>query len=141
MQGRIDVVGAAIIRDGTVLCAQRSPVGPLAGMWEFPGGKIEPGEAAPAALRRELREELRIEVEVGTHIATTSYEYDFGIVGLQTYLCAIRSGTPVLTEHAAVRWLAPNQLKTLDWAPADLPTVEWLSRRSGGVPWFRHIES
>ncbi|GAA2006779.1 (deoxy)nucleoside triphosphate pyrophosphohydrolase [Brevibacterium samyangense] len=123
MKKQINVVGAVIMANGEVLCAQRGP-GALEGYWEFPGGKIEPGEQPEQALAREIREELECEVEVGEHVDTTSYEYDFGIVTLSTYYCTLLSGTPVLTEHADVRWLAPADMTTLEWAPADVPAVE-----------------
>lgn len=124
MKKQINVVGAVIVRDGEVLCAQRGEGGSLAGMWEFPGGKIEPGETPQAALLREIDEELLIDVEVGDHVETTAYDYDFGVVTLTTYYCKLQSGEPSLTEHAAVRWLAPSDLFSLEWAPADIPAVE-----------------
>ncbi|MGY3127298.1 8-oxo-dGTP diphosphatase [Agrococcus sp. UYP33] len=122
MKKQINVVGAVIVRDGEILCAQRGP-GTLAGMWEFPGGKVELGEAPQAALQREIDEELECEVHVGAHVATTTHEYDFGVVTLTTYYCDLLSGEPVLTEHAEVRWLAPADLSSLEWAPADVPAV------------------
>lgn len=123
MSKQINVVGAVIVRDGTILCAQRGK-GFLAGMWEFPGGKIEPDETPVEALRRELVEELKIDVEVGEKVATTSYEYDFGNVTLTTFYCRLDDGEPTLTEHIAVKWLAPEALATLEWAPADIPAVD-----------------
>lgn len=121
---QVNVVGAVIVKDGEILCAQRGEGGSLAGMWEFPGGKIELGETPQDALQREIDEELLIEVRVGDHVETTAHEYDFGIVTLTTYYCELVSGTPSLTEHAAVRWLIPSELHLLDWAPADIPAVE-----------------
>jgi 8-oxo-dGTP diphosphatase len=118
----VNVVGAVIVSDGSVLCAQRGP-GALAGMWEFPGGKIEVGESAREALVREIDEELRCEVKVGDEVVTTAHEYDFGIVNLTTFYCDLLDGEPQLTEHAAVRWETPEQLHRLDWAPADIPAV------------------
>ena len=123
MKKQINVVGAVIVRDGAILCAQRGP-GSLPGMWEFPGGKVEPGEAPQSALQREIDEELLCDVAVGAHVATTTHEYDFGVVTLTTYYCDLLSGEPVLTEHAEVRWLAPADLFSLEWAPADVPAVE-----------------
>lgn len=123
MKKQINVVGAVIVKDGEILCAQRGDGGSLAGMWEFPGGKIEPGETPQGALQREIDEELRCEVRVGEHVETTAYDYDFGVVTLTTYYCELISGTPSLTEHAAVRWLAPGALHALEWAPADIPAV------------------
>src|SRR5699024_10474848 len=81
---QINVVGAVIVKDGEILCAQRGDGGSLAGMWEFPGGKIEPGETPQGALQREIDEELRCEVRVGEHVETTAYDYDFGVVTLTT---------------------------------------------------------
>lgn len=123
MSKHIEVVGAVIVRDGLVLCAQRGLSGALGGMWEFPGGKIEPGESPRDALVRELREELKCEVRVGTEVATTTHEYDFATITLTTFLCELIAGDPVLTEHEDVVWLAPQDLSTLHWAPADIPAV------------------
>lgn len=120
----IEVVGAVIVRDGLVYCVQRGPDGSLPGMWEFPGGKIEPGEDEVSALTREIQEELLCEVRVGQKVTTTAHHYDFGTVRLTTYYCDLIAGEPSLTEHAAERWLQPNRLADLTWAPADVPAVE-----------------
>lgn len=120
----IHVVGAVVRKDGKILCAQRGDRGSLAGMWEFPGGKIEAGETARDALVREITEELECRVNVGDEITTTVYEYDFGIVSLTTFYSELLEGEPVLTEHSAVKWLAPAELRQLEWAPADIPAVE-----------------
>jgi 8-oxo-dGTP diphosphatase len=128
---QIDVVGAVILQDGKVLCAQRSPGGALPGLWEFPGGKIEPGETPRAALRREIVEELRCRVQVDGEVETTTHEYDFGVVTLTTFYCTLIDGTPELSEHQAVAWLSPADLTTLDWAPADVPAVEKIQRDLG----------
>jgi 8-oxo-dGTP diphosphatase len=121
---QIEVVGAVIVDDGLVLCAQRGPHGALAGLWEFPGGKIEPNETARDALEREIDEELRCVVEVGNEVTTTSHEYAFGVVTLTTFFCRLVDGVPQLTEHAAIKWLPAADLSTLEWAPADIPAVE-----------------
>lgn len=118
------VVGAVIVRDGRVLCAQRGPGGSLSGRWEFPGGKVEDGESAPGALAREIAEELRCTVAVGEPIATTHHDDGRVVVVLTTYWCALTSGEPQRTEHAELRWVAPGELGHLDWAPADVPAVE-----------------
>jgi 8-oxo-dGTP diphosphatase len=120
----IEVVGAVIVRDGLVYCVQRGPDGSLPGMWEFPGGKIEPGEDEVSALTREIQEELLCEVRVGQKVTTTAHDYDFGTVRLTTYYCDLIAGEPSLTEHAAELWLQPDQLAGLEWAPADVPAVK-----------------
>lgn len=124
MTKRISVVGAVIVDDGRVLCAQRGGGGALDGMWEFPGGKIEPDETPREALEREIREELLCEVKVGEKVTTTVHEYDFATITLTTFYCDLISGAPQLTEHKDVRWLAPAELRELDWAPADVPAVD-----------------
>lgn len=125
---RIDVVGAVIVRDGLVLCAQRGSTGALSGMWEFPGGKIEVGESPREALEREIAEELECRVSVGEQVASTPHEYDFGIVTLTTFYCELIGGEPKLSEHERVTWLRPAELHRLDWAPADIPAVEAIQR-------------
>ena len=125
----IEVVGAVIVRDGLVLCAQRGPGGEAGGMWEFPGGKVEPGESAVAALAREIQEELGCTVEVGEPVTTTQHVGTSVVVVLSTYWCRVVSGMPVPVEHAAIRWLPPEELGELDWAPADVPAVEIVAAR------------
>ena len=120
---QIYVVGAVVVRDGLILCAQRGLDGSLPGLWEFPGGKIEPGETKPNALKREIAEELGVEIEVDHEVNTTTYSYDFGDVTLTTFYCRLVSGTPRLTEHVSIKWLAPGDLESISWAPADLPAV------------------
>lgn len=123
----VEVVGAVIVRDGRILCAQRGSDGALAGKWEFPGGKVERGEPPRDALVRELTEELLCEVAVGEVVTTTIHDYDFATICLTTFLCELLAGEPTLTEHQAVVWLAPDELYTLDWAPADVPAVALVS--------------
>lgn len=128
MKKEINVVGAIIIRNGKVLCAQRGKSKTLAYLWEFPGGKIEEGETPRQALKRELVEELNIEVSVEeSQFEQTAYEYDFGIVNLTTFVCQLKTGEPKLTEHIAIKWLDPSALSSLEWAPADIPAVEKLN--------------
>jgi 8-oxo-dGTP diphosphatase len=127
MKKDIHVVGAVIIKENKILCAQRGPDKSLPFMWEFPGGKIETGETPQEALKREIDEEMHCDIEIGEQVEHTVYEYDFGIVHLSTYKCKLLEGTPVLTEHAEIKWLSPKELETLEWAPADIPAIEKLA--------------
>lgn len=129
MKKRIDVVGAVLVRDGNVLAARRGNGMSLAGLWEFPGGKIESDEQPRDALRRELEEELLCLAEVGEHVETTEHEYDFGIVVLTTFYCTLLNGDPKLTEHSEIRWVPAQELASLEWAPADIPAVHRVVER------------
>lgn len=126
MKKEIHVVGAVIESKGKILCAQRGPGKSLAYLWEFPGGKVEPGESEREALEREIKEELICKVDVKERITSTRYEYDFGFVTLTTFQCELLEGEPKLTEHVQVKWLPVEELDTLEWAPADVPTIELL---------------
>lgn len=129
MKKIIKVVGAILIKEGRILCAQRGGEKSLPFLWEFPGGKIEQGESPHQALIRELSEELLIEVELeATIFDAVSYEYDFGVVNLTTIIGKLKSGEPVLTEHQEIRWLSPKELFEVEWAPADIPIVKQLSK-------------
>lgn len=124
MKKRINVVGAVLTQGTKILAAQRGEGMSLAGMWEFPGGKIEDGETPQEALRRELEEELLCSAEIGEKVETTEYEYDFGIVILTTFFGTIVDKEPTLTEHSEVRWVEAAELGNLPWAPADIPAVD-----------------
>ncbi|PRB07045.1 (deoxy)nucleoside triphosphate pyrophosphohydrolase [Microbacterium sp. MYb64] len=124
MKKQIEVVGAVVIRDGTVLAARRGPQMSLAGQWEFPGGKIEAGERAEDALVREMLEELLCTVRIGKHVATTTHEYDFGVVRISTFYATLIGAEPRRTEHSEIRWIPIPHLRSVEWAPADVPTVE-----------------
>ncbi len=125
-----EVVGAVIMRHGLVLAAQRGPTKRLAGLWEFPGGKVEPGESPEAALAREISEELQCGITVGERITTTRHTYDFGAIELTTYYAELAAGEPRATEHAKLRWISPDDLSHLRWAEADLPTIAAIRLRS-----------
>jgi 8-oxo-dGTP diphosphatase len=125
----VRVVAAAIVRNGRVLAAHRGPGMLLAGCWELPGGKVEPGEADRDALRREIAEELGIEVGVGAYVGESVHDYPRVTVRLVAYLCGLEAGEPVPTEHDELRWLDPVDLGTLEWAPADVPLITALVER------------
>ncbi len=124
MKNHIHVTCAIIERDGLILAAQRSATMSLPLKWEFPGGKINQGESPEECLRRELVEELGIAVAVGKSLPASTHHYPLFSVTLYPYLCTIEAGEIVLHEHAAIAWLPPDELKTLDWAEADLPVIE-----------------
>lgn len=123
MKKHVEVVGAVIVRDGKILCAKRGGDGLLPGLWEFPGGKVEPTESKREALVREIFEELAAEVHVGGEIECTTHDYDFATVTLTTFYCSLVSGEPEKSEHSELLWLEPQELSSIDWAPADIPAV------------------
>ena len=119
----IEVV-AAIIRDsqGRIFATQRG-YGEWKDWWEFPGGKIEAGETPEEALRREIREELAAEIEVGELFQTIDYDYTQFHLTMHCFLCRLK-GEVTLKEHEAARWLAPNELSSVRWLPADKEVIE-----------------
>lgn len=122
---QVDVVGAVIVnKQGNILCALRSENMTLGGMWEFPGGKIESGETHQETLVREIHEELSCVINVGDFVAECLHEYPTVKVHLYTYYATIASGTPSPQEHDKFEWLPVDRLNELNWAPADIPTVE-----------------
>jgi 8-oxo-dGTP diphosphatase len=118
------VVCSLIEEGGRVLVAQRSVTQSLPLKWEFPGGKIEPGETEAEALVREIREELGIEIEVGKSLRSTTHAYPEFSLTLHPRLCRIASGIPVTHEHTKIEWCGPAELEVLDWASADIPILE-----------------
>lgn len=119
----VRVVAGAVVRDGRVLVARRGPTQQLAGLWELPGGKVEPGESDPVALARELHEELGIDVAVRELLAESLHDYPRVRVRLVAWHCRLLDGEPRLTEHDALAWLEGDALLDLPWAPADLPLL------------------
>src|SRR5689334_14015996 len=117
------IVGAAIIADGRVLACARADPPEMAGRWEFPGGKVEPGEDEPAALARECLEELGVRVSVGSRVGA-DVPLGHGGAVLRVYAARLRDGDePRLIEHQALRWLAADELSDVAWLPADAPIV------------------
>lgn len=119
----IEVVAAVICKDGQIFATQRG-YGEFKDGWEFPGGKMEPGETPQEALVREIREELDTEIKVGDLLDTVEYDYPKFHLTMHCFWCTIQSGTLVLKEHEAAKWLTKEQLNSVDWLPADLGVVE-----------------
>lgn len=122
------IVGAAIVEDGRVLACERSDPPEVAGKWEFPGGKVEPGESEEEALIRECEEELGVLVAVGERIGQ-DVTLGHGRSVLRVYLATLLKGQPVPLEHSEIRWLSESQLGDVPWLPADAPIVEALRAR------------
>ncbi len=118
----INVV-AAIIRDGSRIFATQRGYGEYKDGWEFPGGKIEPGETPQQALVREIKEELDIDILVGDLLANIEYDYTMFHLSMQCFWCQIADGTPVLKEHEAVRWLDSEHIDSVEWLPADFSII------------------
>ncbi len=127
-------VVAAVIRavnkEGTpVIFATQRGYGEFKDGWEFPGGKIEEGESPQEALKREIREELDTEIRVGTLIETVEYDYPGFHLSMDCFWAEVVSGDLVLKEHEAARWLAKEELGTVDWLPADITLVETIRKK------------
>jgi 8-oxo-dGTP diphosphatase len=122
----IQVTAAILVKDGRVLIAQRRPDDVMGGKWEFPGGKIDPGETPEACLRRELHEELGIVAEVHDLFAVNRHDYPDRRIELRAYNVTLRQGDITLNEHSDARWIAVDQLRQFDMCEADLPFVEKL---------------
>jgi 8-oxo-dGTP diphosphatase len=125
----VHVVGGAVFAAGRCLVAQRSAVMSAPNKWEFPGGKVEPGETPAEALVRELFEELAIEVRVGERLGRGRASSGRLVIVLDVYAVELLSGTPTPREHASVRWLRAEELAALDWADADVPIVGEVAAR------------
>jgi 8-oxo-dGTP diphosphatase len=120
----VEVTCAVIVRDGLVLAARRSAAMDLPGRWEFPGGKVEPGEDPAACLVREIEEELGVTVAITGTLPPTIHAYPGARIRLIPFLARLVRGEPRPLEHDRIRWLPPEDLPRLDWAPADLPVVD-----------------
>ena len=121
----IEVVAAIIHKDGKYFATQRG-YGEFEGMWEFPGGKIEPGESRESALKREIQEELGIDITINKFLCTTDYDYPSFHLTMHCYLCTIKSGEIELREHKSARWLTSETLETIEWLPADKDIIRQL---------------
>lgn len=114
----IQVVAALIVHDGRIFATQRG-YGDWKGYWEFPGGKVEPGETPEDALTREIREELATEIRVERYVTTIEWDYPAFHLSMRCYLCSVLSGSLTLLEHEAAAWLDRDHLHDVKWLPAD----------------------
>lgn len=120
---RIEVVAAIIRKEGRIFATQRG-YGEWKDWWEFPGGKMEPGETPEEALKREIREELSTEIRVDDLLCTVEYDYPKFALTLHCYLCSLVTEALHLNEHEAARWLTKEQLDSVKWLPADMKVIE-----------------
>lgn len=125
MKNCIDVAAAVILADNRVFAARRKSGMHLAGYWEFPGGKVEAGETPENCLLRELQEELGITAKVGGFLGESLYDYDTKVVRLLAYQVEHLEGEFQLIDHDELRWLAADELASVEWAPADIPLLEY----------------
>ena len=118
----VHVVAALIINQDKVFATQRG-YGEFKDGWEFPGGKIEPGETPEQALKREIQEELATQIRVAQPLTTMEYDYPTFHLSMQCFLCKVEKGNLTLLEHEAAQWLSYDELNSVDWLPADLLVV------------------
>lgn len=121
----INVVAAIIIKDNKIFATQRG-YGEFKDGWEFPGGKVEQGEATENAIVREIKEELDTVIEVKEYFDTVEYDYPNFHLSMKCYICAVVSGKLDLLEHEAAKWLDKDSLDSVAWLPADLGLVDKL---------------
>ena len=124
------VVAAIIKEKDQILIAQRHSKDPLAGKWEFPGGKLEPGETPEECLVREIREELQVELEIASFYDDNIYRYNDNAIHLLFYWAEILGGEVTPIVHDDVKWTTIKELTNFDFAPADIPIVKRLEREN-----------
>jgi 8-oxo-dGTP diphosphatase len=125
----LTVVGAAVTHDDSILACRRNHDRSAGGLWEFPGGKVEPDESPEEALVREVREELAVNVSVGALIDQATTDVEGRLVDLSVYSAHLLEAPPdSSTDHDELRWCTPDELRSLTWSPADIPLVEAVIR-------------
>ncbi|WP_439882332.1 8-oxo-dGTP diphosphatase MutT [Pontibacter sp. MBLB2868] len=128
----IEVTAGVIENNEKYLIARRAPGKHLAGLWEFPGGKLEAGETYEECLTRELKEELNLDVTVQDHIADSIFKYGDKQIHLRAYFAKSESSEVISIDHDEVRWVGLGELAEYDFAPADLPIINaMLIKREG----------
>lgn len=123
----IEVVAAIIIKNHQVFATQRG-YGEWKDWWEFPGGKIEPGECPQEALKREIKEELDAEISVGELLQTIEWDYPTFHLTMHCFICSLESESLHLNEHEASKWLTKDKIKSVQWLPADNIILEKISQ-------------
>jgi 8-oxo-dGTP diphosphatase len=131
---QIEVACAIIEKDGLVLAAQRNEAMSFPLKWEFPGGKLDPHESPAACLEREIWEEMGIGIRIHVPLLPSVWRYPTFAIRLHPFLCTMISDDIRLAEHKEIRWLAPNELPTLDWAEAEVPVFRSYLQFLAGVP-------
>ena len=126
----IEVAAAIIVKDNRIFATQRG-YGEFKDGWEFPGGKIEPGESAQEALVREIREELDVDIRVGKLLETVEYDYPEFHLTMHCFICELLSEDIVLKEHEDARWLKKDELDSVPWLPADITIIEKIKAYMG----------
>ena len=126
----LQVVCAILEKEGQILLCRRSPGRREGGLWEFPGGKIEPGESPSEALDRELREELGVECSIGQELCRSRHPYSHGLIELIALQASHLGGEFQLRDHDAIAWARPSELTLYGLSPADVPIAESLKALS-----------
>ena len=126
----IEVVAAVIRKDDKIFATQRG-YGEWKDWWEFPGGKMEPGETQEEALKREIREELSTDISVDEFLCTVEYDYPKFHLVMHCYMCSLLTDSLHLNEHEAAKWLGREELPSVKWLPADVEIIERLLLKLG----------
>ena len=127
MRKQIKVAAAILLQDGAVFATQRG-YGEFKDWWEFPGGKVEPGEMPEETVVREIQEELSVKIAVDQYFMSVEYDYPLFHLSMDCFLCHVTEGQITLLEHEAARWLRRDELNQVRWLPADEEIIEKLHR-------------